>query len=314
MIKIIKYNSKNRDEWDNFISYAHNGAFLFFRDYMDYHSDRFTDYSLMLYKDSTLVALLPANIVENTLHSHQGLTYGGIILSQKFHYSDILLYLNSINEHLNSNGVEHVVLKSSPYFYSNKLAQETDLILLRNKDVNTETILGASIYTTKFKFPKMSLSKKKLSLYSMEESTDYPTFWKILEINLKDRYDSSPVHTLSEIQLLADTFPINIKLILFRNKETQKVDAGAVLFINNNVIKTQYISSSKEGRLNRVSDSLYYSIINSYKDEYDFIDFGTCEEENNTINLSLLGAKEKFGANSFPIYKHKFSTSKVFIS
>ena len=44
---------------------------------MDYHKDRFEDYSLMVFKDEKLVAVLPANRVEDKLFSHQGLTYGG---------------------------------------------------------------------------------------------------------------------------------------------------------------------------------------------------------------------------------------------
>ena len=32
---------------------------------MEYHSDRFTDYSLMVYEDQKLIAIMPANIDEN---------------------------------------------------------------------------------------------------------------------------------------------------------------------------------------------------------------------------------------------------------
>ena len=47
---------------------------------MDYHNDRFKDHSLMVFKDDKLIALLPANIVDFNLRSHQGLTYGGFLL------------------------------------------------------------------------------------------------------------------------------------------------------------------------------------------------------------------------------------------
>jgi len=42
---------------------------------MEYHKDRFNDYSLLVYKDQKLFGLLPANITNDTVVSHQGLTY-----------------------------------------------------------------------------------------------------------------------------------------------------------------------------------------------------------------------------------------------
>ena len=57
-------------EWDRFCYTAKNATFLFQRDFMDYHSDRFTDHSLMMYKDEELIAVLPANIKDRTVYSH----------------------------------------------------------------------------------------------------------------------------------------------------------------------------------------------------------------------------------------------------
>ena len=37
-------------EWDNFVASAKNSTFLHMRPYMDYHSDRFNDYSLVAMK------------------------------------------------------------------------------------------------------------------------------------------------------------------------------------------------------------------------------------------------------------------------
>ena len=49
--RVEKYTKENRLAWDTFISGAKNATFLFARDFMEYHSDRFTDYSLLVYKD-----------------------------------------------------------------------------------------------------------------------------------------------------------------------------------------------------------------------------------------------------------------------
>ena len=81
MITIVRYSAKEEitREWDRFIEGSRNGTFLFFRAYMDYHKERFTDHSLMFYNDSKLIALLPANEREKVLYSHQGLTYGDLL-------------------------------------------------------------------------------------------------------------------------------------------------------------------------------------------------------------------------------------------
>ena len=57
---------------------------------MDYHSDRFNDHSLLFYHKEKLVALLPANEKEKDVHSHQGLTYGGLIISEHTNAQTVL--------------------------------------------------------------------------------------------------------------------------------------------------------------------------------------------------------------------------------
>ena len=54
MIEVVKYTTDHKNEWDNFVSKAKNGTFLFYRDYMEYHADRFVDYSLMIYSKNKL--------------------------------------------------------------------------------------------------------------------------------------------------------------------------------------------------------------------------------------------------------------------
>ena len=52
MISIQRYTAEKTDEWNTFVAASKNGTFLFNRCYMDYHSDRFKDHSLMFYYDN----------------------------------------------------------------------------------------------------------------------------------------------------------------------------------------------------------------------------------------------------------------------
>ena len=61
MIEIHRYTAAYHRDWNDFVSESSNGTFLFLREYMEYHADRFTDYSLLVYDGNKLLALLPAN-------------------------------------------------------------------------------------------------------------------------------------------------------------------------------------------------------------------------------------------------------------
>jgi len=66
--KIVKYTSTYYSEWNVFIENSKNGTFLFQRDFMEYHKDRFEDFSLLVYFKKKLVCVLPANIYGNKIY------------------------------------------------------------------------------------------------------------------------------------------------------------------------------------------------------------------------------------------------------
>ena len=105
MFEIIRYTSDRKSEWDTFLEHSKNGTFLMKRDYMDYHSDRFMDCSLMLYLNEKLYALMPANISGKTFFTHQGLTYGGLVMSERCTTAEVLTLFQEMNHWLMELGV-----------------------------------------------------------------------------------------------------------------------------------------------------------------------------------------------------------------
>ena len=75
-VSVLVYKPQNKSVWDSFVSSSKNGTFISTRDYLEYHSDRFTGHSLLFFRKGRLVALLPANIKDDVLYSHGGLTFG----------------------------------------------------------------------------------------------------------------------------------------------------------------------------------------------------------------------------------------------
>ena len=108
MFGIERYRSEYRESWDSFVRSSRNYSFLFLRDYMEYHEERFCDHSLLfLDTKGDIVALLPANEVLNEgkkeLHSHQGLTYGGLILSLKNTAEGVMEMFDDLVEYMKAN-------------------------------------------------------------------------------------------------------------------------------------------------------------------------------------------------------------------
>src|SRR5215470_16398705 len=100
MIQPKVYQDKYKQVWDQFISRSKNGTFLFCRDYMEYHADRFVDYSILFFDTDQLIAVMPANVDGDTLVSHNGLTFGGIISDSKMKMAVMLEVFNVLREHL----------------------------------------------------------------------------------------------------------------------------------------------------------------------------------------------------------------------
>ncbi|EAI4884208.1 TPA: GNAT family N-acetyltransferase, partial [Campylobacter coli] len=110
---------------------AKNGLFMFDRNYMDYHSDRFIDNSLMFYENEKLIALLPCNVSQNILYSHQGLTFGGFIVDENMKQSKMLECFEVLKEYMKENNFKKLIYKSTPYIYHKIPAQEDLYALFR---------------------------------------------------------------------------------------------------------------------------------------------------------------------------------------
>ena len=130
------YEKNDYQAWNAFISSAKNATFLFHRDFMEYHSDRFQDYSMMVFEEGKLVSVIPANKVENTVFSHQGLTYGGFVFGESLSIDEINNIVTVVLEFLKNNEVEEFVIKEIISIY-NGLGDFTSILKLNGFEVFT---------------------------------------------------------------------------------------------------------------------------------------------------------------------------------
>tara|TARA_B110000967_G_C18852487_1_gene545383 strand:- start:124 stop:528 length:405 start_codon:yes stop_codon:yes gene_type:complete len=96
---------------------------------MEYHNDRFEDFSLMVYKNGKLIALLPANKKDNIVYSHQGLSYGGVVYMKDVKFKDSLEAFESILKYFKKSGYQKLYLNPIPQFYNSKLSDEFSYFL-----------------------------------------------------------------------------------------------------------------------------------------------------------------------------------------
>ena len=113
--EIKRYSDGCKDEWDDFVRDSRNGTFLFMRGYMDYHADRFQDCSLMIFCNRKLTALLPGNLSGSCFYSHQGLTYGGMLLSPSITLQQVESVFHAALDYLQKEcSVQSIVYRANP--------------------------------------------------------------------------------------------------------------------------------------------------------------------------------------------------------
>lgn len=298
-MEIRRYRREDKELWNSFVSKARNATFLFDRNYMDYHADRFDDNSFMFYHKGKLKAVLPANVAGDTLYSHQGLTYGGLLLDKKATVEDVLECFDSLNSWVCENGISKVVYKALPWIYQ-QYPSEEDLYALTWKckaQLISRNIASTIVIDNKLKFAESRKSgiRKALSLnIEVGESNDVDGFWHVLEDNLGNRYNAKPVHTASEMKLLMSRFPNNIKLYVA--KMNGEIVGGTLMYVTPQVVHTQYISASVEGKKHGALDLLFDYIINKVYANCRYFDFGKSTEQGGAyLNEPLIFQKEGFG-------------------
>jgi hypothetical protein len=303
-MKVIVYNTTLKSEWDSFVNEAKNSSFLLMRNYMDYHSDRFTDHSLMIYNADRIIAVLPANLrSDNVVCSHDGLTYGGFVFHPSIRLSDALLAIADVLDFLNSSGIDELNLKIIPKFYQTKPSDEVDYAMF---------LCNARLYRRDTAFVVDQLSRIQYSasyLREVKKSTklgnivielaDVRTFWEdVLEPNLFVRYGVKPVHSMKEIITLMQKFPESIKCYGVTDVNGA-VLCGTIMFLSKNVAHAQYISSNNAGRQTGAMNHLFVELLDNILFKYRFFDFGIANENNGLkLNQGLKDWKERFGGRT----------------
>ncbi|MEM4297264.1 MAG: GNAT family N-acetyltransferase [Nitrososphaerota archaeon] len=299
--RIEVYDGSQKQIWDEFVHASKNGTFLFYRSYMDYHRDRFQDYSLLVWVDGQLTALFPANRIGSTLVSHGGLTYGGFITGATMGVCLMVDIVRHVVAFLRGQGFRKLVYKAIPYIYHRLPAEEDRYALFRlgarlcRRDVTTTVIPGLGI---PFQKRRRRCARKAMKAgVEVGPSEDFESFWPILEWNLATFHQKKPVHTLEEMKSLHLSFPEHIKLYI-ASLHGEAI-AGALIYETPTVAHAQYIASSALGRSLGALDLLFSYLIEVVYRSKPYFDFGvSTEAEGWVLNTGLVEFKEGFGGRT----------------
>ncbi len=298
--EIRRYTPEDKAEWNAFVAASKNGTFLFDRNYMDYHADRFSDFSLMFYRKDRLYALLPANKDGRTLVSHGGLTYGGLVTDSSATANGVVQLFGQLVKYLASQGFDAFVYKAIPWIYHRHPAEEDLYALFRTgrarllaRDISSTIIQSRPLKWHRDR--RYGINRCRNNGVEVGQSDDYAAFWRVLDDNLMATYGVHPVHSLDEMLLLKSRFPRNI--VLYSATKDGQTLGGTVLYLTPQTVHAQYISASPEGKRLRVIDAIYDRILNEDFAFFPIFDFGkSTEGHGRVLNESLIYQKEGFGA------------------
>lgn len=298
---VQRYTYQHNQLWNSFLEGSKNGTFLFHRDFMEYHSDRFSDYSLIVFENDKPKALFPANHSNDTLYSHQGLTYGGVIVSEDCKLTHFLKIFEAILDFLKRE-FKKLYIKVIPNIYNSTFSDE----LLYGLFLQNATLVRRDTFSViDLKKPIKISNSRKYEIkkgvehqIEIQQTSDFSDFWNnVLTPNLNQKHKVNPVHTLGEITYLHSKFPNNITQ--FNALYNGQLVAGATMFVTDRVAHVQYISSTELRSMTGALDYLFDYLIKFYKDKVNYFDFGTSNEnQGRSLNEGLLFWKESFGAKT----------------
>ncbi|MBQ2164629.1 MAG: GNAT family N-acetyltransferase [Muribaculaceae bacterium] len=311
MISVEIYSPELKARWDEVVLGSRNGTFLHLRDYMDYHSHRFSDMSLVAMRDGKPLAVLPACREGDTLFSHRGLTYGGWLMPLRhFDASTMLHVWNLMLDLLREHGIKHLIYKPVPHIYHRYPAEEDLYAAFRCGARIIQCNLSATIDLDEpLPFDRGNKSNVNVAVKNgvvVQESSDWNGYWQVLNALLVEKYGHQAVHSLQEIELLHSRFPHNIKL--YTATAAGELLAGVVMYYcGGEVAHSQYIASTPHGRELKALPAIFDFLIKLATDDgYRYFDFGISTEQGGLyLNEGLSSQKCRMGGRGIVYFSYE---------
>lgn len=298
-LTIERYVPTAGDIWDAVVREARARHFMFERAYMDYHQDRFVDASWLVLVDGRAIAVIPASRHGDDVIAHGGLTFGGLVSTSELTSTRAVAALGAIASALRSDGVRRLTCKPMPHIYQLAPADEDLYALyvagahLSSREITVAVAPGPR--PTYSDERRRAIRKAARGQIEVGESDRLEEFWTLLSAVLAQRHGVEPVHSATEMRLLADRFPGYIRL--FVASESGEIIAGTLIFQTPTVAHAQYIAVGPRGRELCALDAVFHHLLTA---EFTglWFDFGISNERDGRLNEGLIRNKEGYGARA----------------
>jgi len=302
VFEIVRYTPAYHDEWNRYVAKARNATFLFYREYMDYHNDRFSDHSLLFYVGRHLHSVLPAHVVGDLFCSHRGLTYGGLLMDEDVTTADVLVLFEEMNEYLRRQGFRRVLYRAIPWVY-HRLPAEEDLYAMfwkcgaRLQQRMSGTVIFLDEHLRWRKDHRRRLRQSQAKGVRVERDGSLEAFWPILNDNLQQKFNAQSVHTIDEILLLKSRFPENI--IQYNACLGDEIIGGITFYVMGHVLHGQYSGTNDKGKQFGAMEAIYEQVMYHDFPQMRYLDFGTSNEDGGQVlNEGLIAHKEGYGGRT----------------
>lgn len=297
MISVRSYSAEDEETWNAVVLKSRTGNFLHLRAYMDYHSDRFVDQSLIILQDDYPCAVFPASLHGDTISSHGGLTYGGLLATMDLRARSTLEVFEKIASHYAAAGRDKLVYKAVPHVF-HRYPSEEDLYALfrigarlQRRDISSVVEIGKAPKYSKGR--KWTINKARKADLVVAASDRLDAFHGLLCEQANER-GRKVAHTLAELQLLKSRFPDQI--VLYEATADGQLQAGVLIYDFGSTVHTQYMGSSELGRANGALDLVISELVNEVYADRRYFSFGiSTEQEGQFLNDGLVAQKEGFG-------------------
>lgn len=313
MFTIVRYTPAHHDAWNRYVAKSRNATFLFYREYMDYHSDRFADHSLLFFEGRHLHSVMPAHQVGDIFCTHRGLTYGGLLMDEDVTQADVLKLFDDLNAYLRHEGFRKVLYRAIPWVY-HRLPSEEDLYAMFWKcGARLQQRMSGTVIVMQENMPWRKDHRRRLRQATaagirVEAGGSLEAFWPLLNDNLMQKFNAQSVHTLDEILLLKSRFPENI--VQYNAFLGDEIVGGITFYVMGHVLHGQYSGTNDKGKKYGAMEAIYDQVM--YRDftHIRYLDFGTSNElGGKVLNEGLIAHKEGYGGRTVSYDTYEWDVS-----
>ncbi len=310
-MRVRAWREDESARWDTLVSESYGATFLHTRRYLSYHGSRFVDRSLVIEDGARWLGVIPLAqdpADRSIVVSHPGLTYGGVLHDGALRGEAMVRALDLALAELRAHG--HAQLRYKPVLSIYALAPaQDDLYALFRLGARLVRSDLSSCIDLAHRLPASERRRRALKKAHEQGMTlvtgreQLARLWPVLEDNLSRAHGLKPVHTVAEIETLADRFPRQVRCLVAERE--RQVLAGLVLYLSPRVVHAQYIASSEQGQVLHAPDLIFQRAIDDAQAMgARYFDFGVSTiEQGRVLNQGLHRFKSEFGAGGL-VYEH----------